>query len=158
MSSSAALANVDKPFMQVHSAFLGTLEVAEQEIIRFADGLFGFHDERDFVLVASSAEGFYWLQSVEHGSLVFVLADPFLLFENYSVDLSPADLFGLGASEKSNIALLSIVTLPTQQGERPTANLQGPLALNLQTGRGRQLALQHSEFGVRCPFDMPNGD
>lgn len=155
MSASTAIAQVDEPAMHVHSALLGELEVAKEDIIAFPDGLFGFPGESDFVLVASSAEGFYWLQSVEHGSLVFVVADPFLLFDGYSVDLQPADLFVLGATDSAEIAILTIVTLPTQPGDRPTANLQGPLALNLQSGRGKQLALQDSQFGVRCPFDVP---
>ncbi len=35
---------------------------------------------------------------------------------------------------------------------RPTANLQGPIAVNFTSSMGRQLALSEGSWGVRCSF------
>jgi len=143
------------PSMIVESSILGPLTIAEEEILRFPSGLFGLPDSRSFVLLPAEREGLYWLQSVEHAALAFVLVDPFLAFEGYSLELSPADLAELdGADDPAGIAILAIVTLPRTRDEQPTANLQGPVALNLAARTGKQVAIQDGDFGIRCPFDL----
>lgn len=154
MSSIAAPALEKTGSMIVHSDILGPLTISEEEILRFPAGLYGLPDCRSFVLLPAEREGLYWLQSVEHGPLAFVLADPFLFFPGYSAELSAAELAELKADEASQVAILAIVTLPPSREEHPTANLQGPLALNLAAGIGKQLALQESELGVRHPLDL----
>ena len=137
----------------IASDVLGPLTVPPSSVIRFPAGLFGFPECRAFVLVPSARDGIYWLQSADHPSLAFVLVDPFAVTTGFAVDLQPADLAELDAGEASAIAVLAIVTLP-RPGERPTANLQGPLALNLAAGLGKQLAAADTGFGLRHEFEI----
>lgn len=134
---------------QVASDVLGALEVPADRVVRFPQGLLGFPDAREFVLVAAAREGTYWLQSVEHASLIFLVIDPFLHFPDYAVDLSRGDVASLDASAESDIAILAVVTLPGREGDACTANLQGPLALNLERGVARQIILRNADAGVR---------
>jgi flagellar assembly factor FliW len=152
MSSSAAIAY--SPGMIIPSDLLGPLTVSEEEVVQFPAGLYGFPECQRFVVVPAEREGLYWLQSLDHAALAFLLADPFAFFDGYSVDLAPTDLAELQATESSEIGLLAIVTLPRTRHERPTANLQGPLAIHLGAQRGKQLAIAESEFGVRCAFEL----
>jgi flagellar assembly factor FliW len=152
MNSSAAL--VYAPGMKIQSDLLGPLTVAEEDVVHFSAGLYGFPECQRFVVVPAEREGLYWLQSLDHATLAFLLADPFAFFPEYAVELTPMDLAELKASESSEIAILAIVTLPRTKRERPTANLQGPLALHLRGQRGKQLAIAESEFGVRCAFEL----
>lgn len=124
------------------------------ETITFRDGLLGFADCRAFTLLATERESLFWLQSLEHEPLAFLLLDPFTFFEDFTVDLDPADARALGAVNASDIAVLAIVTLPTAEGEPCTANLVGPLAINLRNGQARQLILRNPAYGVRCPVDL----
>lgn len=140
--------------MIVQSEILGPLTVADEAVIRFPTGLFGFPECRQFALVPANREGMFWLQSVEHPKLSFVLIDPFLYFSDYSAEIGAADLGDLDTSDGSEVAILAIVTLPSTRADRPTANLQGPLALSLKSRLGKQLALQDLTHGVRCPFDL----
>ena len=143
--------------MQVHSELLGSLEVDPGELIGFPQGLFGFPECRSFVLISTEREGVYWLQSVEHSALAFLLVDPFLHFDGYSVEIAPADLAELHSGENGNVVILAIVTLPQTRDERPTANLQGPLAFNLNARVAKQLACAETKFGTRAPFDLLAG-
>ena len=150
--SSAALAT--RAPVIVPSDILGNLTVAEEEIVRFRSGLVGLPECRSFVLLRTERPDSFWLQSVEHSALAFLLVDPFVFFEGYSVEVGPAEMAEIGASEESEIVLLSIVTLPATRGGDPTANLQGPLAINLDSRRGKQMVVESEEFGVRHAFKL----
>lgn len=151
LHTSLALA---EPGMRVHSELLGSFEVTPEELIEFPQGLFGFPECRAFVLIPTEREGVYWLQSTEHSALAFLLVDPFLHFDGYAAEVTPADLQELRSGEGVDVAILAIVTLPQSRDERPTANLQGPIAFNLRERVGKQLALSDSEHGIRCPFEL----
>ena len=138
----------------IESDLLGSVQAADHQLVRFADGLLGFPEVRDFVLVPAERAGTYWLQSVEHTSLAFLVIDPFLHFPDYVVELADTEVRGLEADDQGDVAILSIVTLPAAEGEPATANLQGPLALNLRHGRGRQVILRDGSPGVRRSFHL----
>lgn len=150
MTAAAALAPTFGTPMIVESDLLGQVAVEPEELITFPTGLLGFPACREFVLLPSEREGMYWLQSVEHSPLAFVLVDPFRAVPGFAVDLGPADLSELGATEAAEVAILAIVTL----GAACTVNLQGPLAFNVPQKRAKQIAIPQSDFGVRYPIDL----
>lgn len=146
-ADSAAAASA--PRLAIASDLLGRLDVAMDDLIDFPEGLFGFPDCRAFVLVPGAREGIYWLQSVEHAPLAFLLVDPFQFVSGYSVDLPPAELMRLGTVHPAEIAVLCIVTLPPRRGEHATANLQGPILLNMRLRRGHQAVFPECGYGMR---------
>lgn len=137
-----------------NSDLLGPLDYTPGEPFHFAHGLLGFPDCHEYLLVRAEREGLYWLQSLEHSALTFALADPFLFFDGYAVDLGENVRREIGDPEPIELLILAIVTLPRSAGGRPTANLQGPLLFNLATRAGRQTPLPESLFGVREPFSL----
>jgi flagellar assembly factor FliW len=150
--SCVALAH-DESFV-VASDVLGPLTVARNALLHFPHGLFGFPECRAWVLVPTMREGLFWLQSADHAPLAFILVDPFTHFPGYAVDLSPAELARVGTSEPSEIVVLAIVTLGSRDGAPPTANLQGPVVLNMRERNGFQLVLSVEGYGVREPFTI----
>ena len=139
----------------VRSDLLGDFTILTSSAIEFASGLLGFPECKRFALVRAGTDSAYWLQSLDHSALVFLLVDPFPHFADYSVDIPAAELAELGAGSPADLAVLAIVTLPTPGLDaRPTANLQGPVAVNLRARRGKQIISGESDFGVRCPFDL----
>jgi flagellar assembly factor FliW len=123
-------------------------------VITFDEGLLGFADARRFALLRTEDPGLFWLQSLEHEPLAFLLLDPFHFYEGYTVELDPADTAELQARGPGEIAVLAIVTLPASPAEGCTANLTGPIALNLGQGRGKQVILRDSAYSVREPVDL----
>ena len=157
MSTTADPISTPESHVIVPSDLLGSLTISPDELIEFPAGLFGFPEARSFILLPAQRPGLFWLQSADHPGLVFLLADPFPFFDGYSVELAPADRAELQATESSEIAILTIVTLPATRTESPTANLQGPLALHLSAQRGTQLAIGDSEWGTRCELNLERG-
>ena len=150
ISTSTAIAH-DEPFV-VASDVLGQLTVARAELLHFPQGLYGFPDCHSWVLVPTKREGLFWLQSTEHTPLAFLLVDPFTHFQGYAVDLSASDLTRVGTSEPSEIVVLAVVTVGSRDGDPPTANLQGPVVLNMRARHGFQIVLSVEGYGVREPF------
>lgn len=134
------------------SAFVAHAEEPVTGALEFEDGLFGFPDCRNFTLTAAPRDGLYWLQSSEHVALTFLLVDPFRAFDDYAVDLPDADVEALAPAHPADIAVLAIVTLPDASDTACTANLQGPVAVNMRSGRARQIIIGHEDYGVRHPF------
>ncbi|HEX6629868.1 MAG TPA: flagellar assembly protein FliW [Gemmatimonadaceae bacterium] len=154
MSPNAALALVeDAPApaatVAVDSSLLGALTVAPESIFTFPAGMFGFPECRRFALVPAGREGLFWLQSLEHATLIFLLADPFHFFPGYAVELGSGDRAELRVADAADVAVLCVVTLPRTRDEAPTANVQGPVALNVAAQLGRQMALGAPGLDVR---------
>jgi flagellar assembly factor FliW len=116
--------------------------------------LLGFPECRRFALVRAEHDGLFWLQSMEYATLVFLLVDPFAVVMGYSIDVAPSQIAELGAYRPADIGLLSVVTLPMMVGDVPTANLQGPIAINFSTRTAKQLVLSETDFGVRVAIDL----
>ncbi len=94
----------------IESQLLGQLTVAEDQRVTFPTGLYGFPEARDFVLLPTPRTGLFWLQSVQHSPLTFLLVDPFQVFGAFHVDLSDSEVAPLGSQTASDLLVLSIVT------------------------------------------------
>jgi flagellar assembly factor FliW len=135
----------------IASDILGTLTVEPSAVLTFPRGLLGFPECRSFVLLPSERANVYWLQSADYSSLAFLLVDPFVFFEGYTLDM---DATGLHATSPDEVSVLAIVTLPGATGELPTANLQGPVVINTRRGEGGQVVLAESSYGIRESFEL----
>jgi flagellar assembly factor FliW len=124
------------------------------DCILFTDGLYGFPECRSFVLLPTGRTGLFRLQSTEHEALCLLLADPFQFFRGYVVDLPDLDVARLEATAPADVALLVTVTLPDSPGRASTANLQAPIAINLEKKFGRQVILDLPAWDVREPMDL----
>lgn len=149
--TSGALAYAIPSMISVTSDILGTLAVDSQSVLNFPRGLLGFPECRSFVLLPSERPHVYWLQSVEYSSLAFLLVDPFIFFEGYTLDLATTEIH---TASPDQVSVLAIVTLPGEAGERPTANLQGPVVITTPVGEGRQVVLAESSYGIRESFEL----
>ncbi len=119
----------------------------------FASGLPGFPGERRFALVRWGAfEGPYSLMvDLDHPDVRFLVMPPYVFFPDYVVDLDDAIAAKIHLERPEDCLLLVIVTL----GARPedaTANLLGPIVINLQTREGVQAVLAESGYSTRVPL------
>jgi flagellar assembly factor FliW len=152
--SQLTLVGAEPEELIVHSDLLGDIALRSSDTFTFPQGILGFPECRKFGIVRGGNDRLYWMQSLEYSALVFLLVDPFAVFDNYAVDVPPAHLSQLGAVNAGDIALLAFVTLPGQTGELPTVNLQGPLAINFRTRLAKQIVFAEAEYGVRMPVDL----
>jgi flagellar assembly factor FliW len=118
----------------------GELEVPEEDIILFKDGLLGFPEARKFVILNDpTIEPLRWLQSLDEQELAFVIIDPLRFRNEYGVDLSDSDVESLELSGPEEAMLYAIVVIPRDKPEKMTANLQGPIVINAVKKLARQV-------------------
>ncbi len=134
----------------IHSDRLGPIEVDEASTIEFEDGLLGFEQHRRFALVAADESGAYtWMQSVDDAALAFLVVVPGFFFADYSPDVPDADVAALGITERTPTQVLCLVTL---SDAGITANLLGPVIVNLTTRHARQVVLTDGRWTTREPL------
>jgi flagellar assembly factor FliW len=126
-------------------------EVHAEGVIRFPTGLLGFPHVREYRLSEGPGTGLFWLSGAEADSPCFLLSDPFVYFDGLSLDLSPAQAEQIGAQDSGKVAVLA-VTVPNVETGAWTANLQGPVVINVERALGAQLVLADQSLGVRRTF------
>ena len=154
MNTATALVTPDTSERTIESALLGVLAVPETQIFSFERGLLGFPEAHEFALVPARRDGMFWLQSAEFEALTFLLVDPFRFVPDYSVELGEPELGTMIPESHAELLVLAILTLPRSPEAMATANLQGPLALNLRDRRGRQVVVADSSWGVRHAIQL----
>jgi flagellar assembly factor FliW len=134
--------------VKVRTKAYGTIEVEERQRIVFPQGLFGFEDLRDYVLLDAERQPFYWLQSIEKEQVAFVLVNPFLIRPDYELSVGNEELVDIGIDSPERALVFTIVTIPADGGPM-TVNLQGPLTINRDTREGKQAILNDSRWKTK---------
>jgi len=136
--------------MLMESDRLGVLEIDESSIIDVPDGLLGFDERHRFVLIPADEVGAYsWLHALDDPELAFLVVVPNFFFPDYAPELTDDEVEVLGLSDPDAAQVLCIVTISDDQ---VTANLLGPLVLNVETKVARQVVLTDQDFSVRTPL------
>src|SRR3972149_1769091 len=81
-----------------------------------------------------------------------VITDPLLFYPDYNPGIEEKDLKELKISDSSDYGTIVLVTIPHGEPEKMTANLQGPIVLNLKTRDARQIVLLDEEYSTRYPL------
>ena len=136
--------------MKLETKHFGTIEVDEENIITFPDGIPGFEEETEFTIIQNPDENlpFHWLQAVKKGELAFVIMNPFIFRPDYDIHLPKGALEKLNIEDKEQISLWTIVRVP-EKVEEMTANLSAPIVINNEEKLGKQVALDNSPYGKR---------
>lgn len=136
--------------MEIISSRFGRLSVDDDRIISFPSGLLGFPDHRQFALIQTNQENyFFWLQSVEDASLAFVVTDPSIFFKDYEVPLREETRQELDVSDAGTIQSLVICN---KVGEWLTGNLLGPIVVNAANRMAQQVVLTEKKWTTRQPL------
>lgn len=139
--------------MQIQTALFGQVNISETDIIRFPEGLPAFESEKAFVLIPLEEQSpFYYLQSLKTKEFCLLLADPFLFFPNYQVDLSENVLNQLEANtENPPLIVLTILTVPGEF-KKATANLMAPVVINIDKKIGLQFIPEKADYKTKHPL------
>lgn len=138
--------------MIITTSRFGQVELKEQDVLTFSEGLLGFSELRQFVLLDDpNDEIFAWLQSCEAPTIAFPVLEPELFAPNYKVSLTKGDLEALNLKNQEGVRYFSIVTIPDDPTEM-TANLKAPVVINVAARKARQCVLQDNNLAIREPI------
>lgn len=132
----------------VNSTRFGSLDVPEEALIEFPDGLIGVGGRRFALLTRAESGAFKWLQEVDQGDLALPVTDPFPFFPDYEVRISDAEAERIGITDPAAADVLVIVRA-AEELEDFTVNLLAPLVIS--GGIGRQV-MNEAPASVRAPL------
>lgn len=126
-----------------------SLTIRPEHVFHFPQGLPAFEEYKNFVFAINpDTSPFVFMHSLNPGGLTFVCVDPFLVYPDYSPKIGVADQEVLHLSRPESLMILSIVTVRSDVQET-TANLQGPLAINIESSIGKQILCEGQSYPVR---------
>ena len=147
MSPNPQTTTPDLAVLTVRTRNFGLLDIRQDQIIYLEPGLLGFTQFHRYVLIEHQREfPFLWLQCLDNPELAFVVIDPRYLLADYQPGPYPSILQELGAEHPEDLKILVILTIPPEKPKEMTANLMGPVVVNLKTRQGKQLVTEDPRY------------
>ncbi|MCY7443632.1 MULTISPECIES: flagellar assembly protein FliW [Bacillus amyloliquefaciens group] len=135
--------------MIIKTKYHGEIRIDEGQIISFENGLPGFNDETQFVVLPLSEDSpFLALQSVKQEYIAFIVASPFIFFKGYEFDIDHATLELLHIEDIEDVEVMAILTLE-EPFENTTANLKAPIIVNKKEMKAKQIILHDASYETK---------
>jgi flagellar assembly factor FliW len=138
--------------MLIKTVNFGELEVPENTIITFKEGLPGFPQIHRFaVLDKNELKPFQYLQALDDPPIGLFIINPFIVDASYEFRLTESDMEDVNSKNSAELAVYAVATIqddPTQA----TINLMAPIVINDRDRRGKQVILHESKYSVRHPL------
>ncbi len=139
--------------MKIQTRQFGEIEIDETKIINMPIGIPGFQNRKRYsMLQKEEAAPFLFFQSVDDPDLSFVILDPKSVMEDYIVEEKEINRVVPWDLKNDEISLFVIVTIPSGDPEKATANFLAPLVINTKRKEGLQLILQNTDYSCQHPL------
>lgn len=138
--------------MKINTRYFGEIEIGEEKIIHFEDGLFGFEQYKDYTIiydVESEGEPFFsWMQCVTEKSLAFPIVNPLKVSSDYNPVVEDELLKGLGDMKEEDLVIFLLATVP-QDVKKTSVNMKAPLVINAGTRQGIQIVAENDDYEIK---------
>lgn len=127
------------------------LSISKENIITFEDGILGFDDVKQYVLLhIEECRPFEWLVSVDNPLVSFAILNPAPYFSDYN-PMEFLDVASLGFGDAKNIETFCIVMLGKNASDT-TMNLKGPLLIDMEKKIGKQIVRTEDYYSLHHPL------
>jgi flagellar assembly factor FliW len=130
--------------------FLDDIVYSENDIIKFQNGIPGFNDNKEFVIIQTPEFApFEWLVCIDTATkLRFAVINPMLFRPDYSPNIEKEQIEDLEIEKPEDILLYAIVTIKKDPAES-TANLLGPVIINKTKRIGKQVIIEDTNYTTK---------
>lgn len=136
--------------MKIETTRFGTIEIADELIIRFPDGLPGFEGNTYALIHSEENPNVNWLQSATDPDVAVIIMDPKLLRPDYKLNPRPEELTAINASENfEEKVVVRVIIRASDKPDELYLNLFAPILFNVAERLGMQLALVGSDYTIR---------
>ena len=138
---------------KVNTVRFGEIEIEEDKVVHFAQGIPAFEEEHEFVIIPyDETSPYVFLQSLATPDLAFLLTIPFVFFPEYEFEIDDESLSRIGTRQQENLLIYVILTVPGGDVKAMTANLMAPLVINKVNMQAKQVVLDKSRYNTRHPL------
>lgn len=134
--------------MRIITPRFGELDIPEDTVVVFPEGLPGFKSRRWIVFVRQETPMIEWLQSIDEPDIALMTMDPIRdLLLDYKPEPKMGELSPIGVENYDETTLRVIIRNADTRG-RLSVNLFAPVFYNVSKRLGMQLPLVGSKFKV----------
>lgn len=138
--------------MKIKTKYHGEITIDERQIIHFENGLPGFLEEKQFIILPLTDNQIYLiLQSIQTPEIAFVITNPFFFYKDYEFKLEDGVVEQLEIKEPGDVQVFNILTI-YDPFEKTTINLQAPIVINIKNNRAKQVILNYDHYTTREPL------
>lgn len=139
--------------MNIETKLFGNISVDENKLITFPQGIIGFPDLKDFLLIhdGEGNDSIKWMQSIQEPAFAMPVVDPLSIIPDYNPDIEDELLKPLGNITQENMLVLVTITVP-KEIEKMSVNLKGPIIINSESRKAGQLIIDDDKYQVKFPI------
>lgn len=141
--------------MKINTRIFGEIEIADEKIITFDNGIIGFPELKRFTLLHDEEKGNHvgirFLQSVDEPGFAMPVMDPYNVKDDYAPRVDDELFVSLGNLTEENTLVLVTVTIPSDL-TKMSVNLQGPFVINVDERKACQVIVDAADYPVKYPI------
>lgn len=137
--------------MQIESTRFGKVEVRDDAVMSFPDGLIGLPGTLYALLAQDPDSPFMWLHAVEHPEVAVPVINPWLFFPDYEVRMSDDDARAIELEDSTKASILCVVRAGEELADFKV-NLVAPIVLHADALLGRQIINDVRGYAVDQPL------
>lgn len=138
--------------MRVQTKFFGEVELDDNKVIEFPNGIIGFENFKKFAILYDIEDDrdtkISWLQSLEEPTLALPVVDPLAVTTEYAPMIEDELLKPLGDPADEDLLFLLVMTVPSDM-TKVTANMKAPVIISPEERKGVQLIVDNADYPVK---------
>ena len=136
----------------INTRDFGEVEIPENAVISFPEGIYAFEDEKQFVALSPLGNDTFpmWLQSVENKDLCFIVYNPLEVIPDYKPVIEGEGSDIVDISDGDEVCYLSIASIP-EDFKKTTINAKSPIVINKTKNIAAQIILEQ-DYQMRYPL------
>ena len=138
---------------QINTKYFGVYSYEEKDVLHFENGLFGFEEEKEFLLlrIRENNEDVLCLQSTQQQDIAFFAVNPFTFLPEYRPVPTEKEMASIDARGIGDL-LFYVICNMTDDICTSTANLKCPIIVNLHNKKSAQVILENPDYQFRHAF------
>ncbi|MBQ0042017.1 MAG: flagellar assembly protein FliW [Lachnospiraceae bacterium] len=141
--------------MKLLTKIFDEVDISDDKIITFANGIIGFPDLQKFAIIHDEKRGaqspIRWLQSIDEPAFALPIMDPLTILDNYNPQVEDELLKPVGDLDKDQMLVMVTVTVPSDI-TKMSVNLKAPIVINANERKACQVIAEGDEYAVKFPI------
>lgn len=140
--------------MKVNTRVFGEVDVAEEKLLTFDNGIIGLENMKRFVLLYDSEKGegdtITWLQSLDDADFAMPVINPYIVKQDYNPVVEDEMMVSLGELNPEDLMVFTTIKVPADITQM-TVNFKAPIIIHAKTRKGCQIIAENEDYLVRQP-------
>lgn len=138
--------------MKLNTKLFGNIDIDDEKILHFTNGIIGFPDLKDFALMYDAEKGkksnIRWLQSVQEPAFAMPVLDPLAVMPDYNPEVEDELLKPIGDLTPDEMLVLVTLTVP-KDITKMSVNLRAPIVIHTESRKACQIIVDEEKYPVK---------